>query len=87
MGLGHQKIPGVNKPYVYIGQWKAMFGWHKEDMDLYSINYLHCGKPKFWYGIDLRDNAKFENFLETKFPECFRRCPDFIRHKTWLVHP
>jgi jumonji domain-containing protein 2 len=37
-----------------------MFGWHKEDMDLQSINYLHYGRPKFWYGVDLDDNEKFE---------------------------
>ena len=59
-GLGDQKIPGVTNPYVYVGSWKTMFGWHKEDMDLYSINYVHHGKSKFWYGVDLRDNAKFE---------------------------
>ena len=86
-GLGDQKIPGVTNPYVYVGSWKTMFGWHKEDMDLYSINYVHHGKSKFWYGVDLRDNAKFEDFMNKAFPEAQKKCGEFVRHKTTLVQP
>lgn len=38
-----KKIAGVNTSYLYFGAWKTMFAWHKEDLDLSAINYLHCG--------------------------------------------
>lgn len=28
-------VPGINKPYLYFGEWKAMFPWHTEDVDLF----------------------------------------------------
>lgn len=86
-GLRNQQIMGVTSPYLYVGTWRAMFGWHKEDMDLYSINYLHAGHPKFWYSIDLRDNAKFEAYCAKHFEEDYRQCKEFIRHKNTLIHP
>lgn len=64
-----------------------MFGWHKEDMDLYSINYVHSGQPKFWYGIDLGSSESFEHYVHGHFKEQFKACSEFIRHKTTLVHP
>lgn len=65
MGLRGNEVQGVTNPYVYVGSWKSMFGWHKEDMDLWSINYLHYGRPKFWYSIDLDCNEKFEEYVKS----------------------
>lgn len=50
-----QPVKGVTEPYCYIGCWKAFFSWHKEDLDLAAINYIHEGASKVWYSIAKAD--------------------------------
>ncbi|KAG5519296.1 hypothetical protein PMAC_001921 [Pneumocystis sp. 'macacae'] len=80
-------LPGVNSSYLYLGMWKATFSWHVEDMDLYSINYLHFGAPKQWYSICQKDASRFENIMRRIFPNDYKACSQFLRHKTFSVSP
>ncbi|KAG0640393.1 JmjC domain, hydroxylase-domain-containing protein [Tuber brumale] len=62
-----KKLPGVNTAYLYLGMWRSTFAWHLEDVDLYSINYIHFGAPKQWYSISREDKPKFEQVMRGKF--------------------
>lgn len=46
-------IPGVTNSMLYFGMWRAAFAYHCEDMDLFSVNYLHHGCPKSWYCLGM----------------------------------
>ncbi|KAG6040591.1 hypothetical protein E4U41_007784 [Claviceps citrina] len=81
------KIPGVNTAYLYLGMWKATFAWHLEDVDLYSINYLHFGAPKQWYSISQADARRFEEAMKSVWPADAKACNQFLRHKGFLISP
>ncbi|KAH7320507.1 JmjC domain, hydroxylase-domain-containing protein [Rhizoctonia solani] len=82
-----ERIPGVNTPYLYFGMWRATFAWHVEDMDLYSINYIHWGAPKYWYAIPSQRAEAFEATMRKHFPTEAAECPQFMRHKSFLASP
>lgn len=82
-----QKVPGVNTAYLYLGMWKASFAWHLEDVDLYSINYIHFGAPKQWYSISQADARRFEAAMRNVWPSDAKNCDQFLRHKTYLISP
>ncbi|KAF8263606.1 JmjC domain, hydroxylase-domain-containing protein, partial [Lactarius quietus] len=79
-------LPGVNTPYLYFGMWRATFAWHVEDMDLFSINYIHFGAGKFWYAVPQARASALEQTMKGHFPEP-SRCPQFLRHKSYLASP
>lgn len=81
------KVPGVNTAYLYLGMWKATFAWHLEDVDLYSINYLHFGAPKQWYSISQADARRFEAAMKSIWPADAKACNQFLRHKAFLISP
>lgn len=82
-----KELPGVNSPYLYFGMYGATFAWHVEDMDLFSINYIHFGAPKLWYSVPQRHAERFETALAGYFPQDAQRCGQFLRHKSFTMSP
>lgn len=58
-----EEIPGVTSPMVYVAMLFSWFAWHVEDHDLHSLNYLHMGAAKTWYGVPRDAAVAFEEVV------------------------
>ncbi|KAK1363231.1 hypothetical protein POM88_038792 [Heracleum sosnowskyi] len=56
-------IPGVTSPMVYMGMMFSWFAWHVEDHDFHSLNYMHMGDAKTWYGVPSDAAIAFEEVI------------------------
>ena len=84
--LKHIRTPinGVNVPWLYYGMLFSTFCWHTEDNYLFSINYMHEGAKKRWYGVPDTDADKFEKVVKANVPLRFNEDPDLLYHVSIL---
>ncbi|CAN8274376.1 unnamed protein product [Cochlearia groenlandica] len=80
-------ISGVIVPWLYVGMCFSTFCWHVEDHHLYSLNYLHTGDPKVWYGIPGNHAASFENAMKRRLPDLFEEQPDLLHQLVTQLSP
>ncbi|ONM35396.1 Lysine-specific demethylase REF6 [Zea mays] len=48
---------------LYVGMMFSWFAWHVEYHDLHSLNYMHYGAPKTWYGVPRDAALAFEDVV------------------------
>lgn len=51
---------------------------HVEDHHLYSLNYLHWGDPKIWYGVPGSHASTLEKAMRKHLPDLFEEQPDLL---------
>lgn len=61
-----------NRCTPFLGMCFSAFCWHNEDHWSYSINYLHWGEPKTWYGVPGDGAVAFEEAMKAAAPELFK---------------
>lgn len=80
-------ISGMKIPWMYVGMCFSTFCWHNEDHWSYSINYLHWGEPKTWYGVPGGRADDFENAMKSAAPELFAQAPDLLHQLVTIMNP
>ncbi|KAI3357490.1 hypothetical protein L3Q82_015907 [Scortum barcoo] len=80
-------ISGMKVPWLYVGMVFSAFCWHIEDHWSYSINYLHWGEPKTWYGVPSVAAEHLEDVMKKLTPELFEYQPDLLHQLVTIMNP
>ena len=87
LSLVGSKITGVSVPWMYVGMCFSAFCWHVEDHNFASINYVHWGEPKTWYGVPASSALNFEEAARNSAPALFDHSPDLLTEDRHPWHP
>ncbi|KAM9772415.1 lysine-specific demethylase 5A [Syngnathus typhle] len=80
-------ISGMKVPWLYVGMCFSSFCWHIEDHWSYSINFLHWGEPKTWYGVPASAAEQLEAVMKKLAPELFQSQPDLLHQLVTIMNP
>ncbi|KAK2438438.1 Transcription factor jumonji (jmj) family protein / zinc finger (C5HC2 type) family protein [Trifolium repens] len=80
-------ISGVSVPWLYVGMCFSSFCWHVEDHHLYSLNYLHWGDPKVWYGVPGSHASAMEDSMRKHLPDLFEEQPNLLNELVTQFSP
>ncbi|KAL5053579.1 hypothetical protein RYX36_034261, partial [Vicia faba] len=80
-------ISGVLVPWLYVGMCFSTFCWHVEDHHLYSLNYLHWGDPKVWYGVPGSHASALEDAMRKHLPDLFEENPNLLNELVTQFSP
>ncbi|KAK8940673.1 putative lysine-specific demethylase JMJ14 [Platanthera zijinensis] len=81
------EISGVLVPWLYAGMCFSSFCWHVEDHHLYSVNYLHWGAPKIWYGVPGREALNLEAAMKKHLADLFEEQPNLLHNLVTQFSP
>lgn len=73
----------------------SSFAWHREDRNLFSINYLHDGADKVWYSVPFEHAERLEKALQSEIDNLSvsarkkhqLNCNLVVRHKVLHADP
>ncbi|KAF3964086.1 hypothetical protein CMV_011590 [Castanea mollissima] len=65
----------------------SSFCWHVEDHHLYSLNYLHWGDPKVWYGVPGSHATTLEDAMRKHLPDLFEEQPNLLNELVTQLSP
>lgn len=92
-----KQLEGITTPYIYYGFPYSSFGIHTEDMNYYSVNWVHYGYPKIFWTIRPDQYDKAIAHLRSELIRikklhlmCDAKgnfCPDFVMHNDLMPTP
>ncbi|CAD8197841.1 unnamed protein product [Paramecium octaurelia] len=81
------EMSGISVPWLYLGMKYANFCWHKEDLNLNSMNYMHAGAAKTWYAIPPSYSDKFLQYFNKAYENERKQNPRLLYDITCQISP